>query len=292
MKTSKLFKLSCLVIVLVMLLSAMPISAAYTPIVGESAKAPQAASAGQINVVLRDFGTTGQKPDLSAHVTDAVNFEVWPTALAKTEGTSNSVYSATANNTHLIIKDLVGESVEKGFIYSADYYFGDDYINGTVDSAVSSCIQFISFADFSYATIARLGHDGTVYATLKSGAPAIPGVKISPNKWFNFKTEVIPSGTSYTYYIYIDDVLVYSGTWGTVQKKAMGYRILAGDKDVGTSCMLDNIKFRTLPILPASDRVDTTIDFENIPDGEFTNMVRVTLNHSLSSVFTPSSTPF
>ena len=123
-----------------------------------------------------------------------------------------------------------------------------------------------------YITVARLGHDGSIYPTLSSTAK-IPGVKIAPDKWFNFRLEMIPANaTSYTYYIYVDDVLVYTNGYSKAPAQSpQNYRILAGDKDVGYSAMLDNIEFRTLPLVPNPDRVDTTIDFENLDSTVFTD---------------------
>ena len=283
MKTNKLLKLACLVIGLVMLVSAMPMSA-IAPYSTGKVNAPAAASAGSINVVLRDFGKENTKPDLTAHKTSAVDFEVWSTALAKNEASGNSVYAPNSTNkTHIKIKDLVGEALQNGFVYSADYKFGADYINGsTADDKTSdnkdNRIQLITFVDWGYATLARLGHDGKIYATMASGSPAIPGVQIEADTWFNFRVEfLINNSTSFIYYIYIDDVLVYWGTYSNANsgyvpgKKPMEYRILAGDRVSGSGAMLDNIKFRTLPIIPDPARVDTTIDFENLSAEDFTS---------------------
>ena len=283
MKTNKLLKLACLVIGLVMLVSAMPMSA-IAPYSTGKVNAPAAASAGSINVVLRDFGKENTQPDLTAHKTSAVDFEVWSTAIAKNEASGNSVYAPNSTNkTHIKIKDLVGESLQNGFVYSADYKFGADYINGsTADDKTSdnkdNRVQFISFADWGYLTLARLGHDGKIYATMASNSPAIPGVKIEADTWFNFRVEfLVNNATSFIYYIYIDDVLVYWSTYGNANsgyvpgKKPMEYRILAGDRVSGSGAMLDNIKFRTLPIIPDPARVDTTIDFENLSAEEFTS---------------------
>lgn len=281
MKANRLSKLLCLVIGLVMLLSAMPI-AAYIPLTTGSVKATQAVSDGHIDAVLRDFGTPGQKPDVSAHVTDAVSFTFDKNARVKSDGANNVLgLAADATKTGLTINDLKGDSLMNGFVYSADYYFGDDYITGVADSEsitgaadseITSCVQLLEFQT-GFQKIVRLGHDGRIFVTLASGNPVIPGVKISANDWFNFKVEMLPQGanaTRFTYYIYVDNVLVYTADLvKNATQTPISYRVLAADKVVGNACMIDNVMFRTLPIIPDPDRVDTTIDFENLSATEF-----------------------
>ncbi len=259
MKNNRLQRFACLVIGLVMLASAMPMSAIVPFSSGEVKAVSPTVSEGYINAVLRDFD------DLSAHATDAVKFTTSKAKVVTESGTSNKALtpSSTDGKMHLIISDLKGEAMLNGFVYSADYKFGENYFNLTEDETdVGSCVQAFTFVS-GYQTVARFGHDGALYSTL-SGNTKITDVIFKPNKWFNFRLEMLPNGTSsFSYYIYIDDVLVYWGSYGKKPAKTPAeFRILAADRVSGTGAMLDNVCFRTLPLIPDPDRVDITVDFE------------------------------